>query len=87
MDSVNTEIMNSNFIQEALYDKFKKIFADEVKDALLNQKELWIGDMGYITSEIMRQGTKSGEVIKNVKLKFVPSREFRKEVNKALLDK
>lgn len=84
---MNNIINNNEFIQEALYDKFKQIFASEVKEALLTQKELWIGDIGYLTSEIKRQGTKSGEVIKNVKLKFVPSRNFRKEVNKTLLDK
>ena len=83
----NSVINNNDFIQEALYDKVKQIFAEEVKDALLNQKELWIGDIGYLTSEIKNQGTKSGEVIKNVKLKFIPSRKFRKEVNKVILDK
>ena len=83
----NNVISNNDFIQEALYDKFKKIFADEVKESLLNQKALWIGDIGYLTSEVKRQGTKSGEVIKNVKLKFVPSRNFRKEINKKILDK
>lgn len=83
----NSIINNNDFIQEALYDKFKQIFAEDVKDALLNQKELWIGDIGYLTSEIKNQGTKSGEVIKNVKLKFIPSRKFRKEVNKTILNK
>ncbi len=87
MSDINNEIMNSNFIQEALYDKFKKDFANEIKDGLLNRKELWIGDIGYLTAKIMKQGIKSGEVIDNVKLKFVPSKEFKKEINKALLDK
>lgn len=84
----NGNIINDNdFIQEALYDKFKKVFAKEVEDAILNQKELWVGDIGYITSEIKNQGTKSGKVIKNVKIKFCPSKKFRKEVNKVILDK
>lgn len=87
MNSTEMNIISNDFIQEALYDKFKKVFAEEVKSAILNQKELWIGDIGYITSEVKRQGTKSGEVIKNVKLKFVPSRDFRKEVNKSILGK
>ena len=78
---------NSDFIKEALYDKFKTIYADEIKNAILNQKQLWIGDIGYITSETKKQGTKTGEVIDNVKIKFVPSRSFRKEVNKTILNK
>lgn len=83
----NKNYVDNDFIKDALYDKFKKDFANEVKDALLNQKELWIGDIGYITSEIKNQGTKSGEVIRNVKLKFCPSKKFRKEVNKVVLGK
>ena len=83
----NKNYVDNDFIKDALYDKFKKDFADEIKDALLNQKELWIGDIGYITSEIKNQGTKSGEVIRNVKLKFCPSKKFRKEVNKFVLGK
>jgi len=84
---MNANVVENDFIKDALYDKFKKDFAEEVKDTLLHQKELWIGDIGYITSEIKNQGTKSGEVIKNVKLKFVPSKKFRKEINKAVLNK
>ena len=84
---MNADVVNNDFIRDALYDKFKKEFAEEVRETLLNQKELWIGDLGYLTSEIKNQGTKSGEVIKNVKLKFVPSKKFRKEVNKVVLDK
>lgn len=80
-------ITDNEFIRDALYDKFKKDFAEEVRDAILNQKELWVGDIGYITSEIKNQGTKTGEVIKNVKLKFCPSKKFRKEVNKHILGK
>lgn len=80
-------IGNGDFIQQSLYDQFKVQFAEEIKDTILNQKELWISDIGYITSEIKRQGTKSGEVIKNVKVKFIPSRDFRKEINKTILDK
>lgn len=84
----NTSIVeNNDFIQEALHDKFKKIFADEIKEAFLNQKEYWIGDIGYLTAEVKNQGTKSGEVIPNVKLKFKETKQFRKEINKALLDK
>lgn len=78
---------DNDFIKSALYDKFKKDFAEEAKQAFLNQKELWIGDIGYIKSEIKNQGTKSGEVIKNVKFKFYPSKRFKKEVNKELLGK
>ena len=84
---MNANVVENDFIKDALYDKFKKDFAEEVKDTLLHQKELLIGDIGYITSEIKNQGTKSGEVIKNVKLKFVPSKKFRKEINKAVLNK
>lgn len=84
---MNANVVENDFIKDALYDKFKKDFAEEVKDTLLHQKELWIGDIGYITSEIKNQGTKSGEVIKNIKLKFVPSKKFRKEINKAVLNK
>lgn len=83
----SNSIQNNDFIKEALYERFKKDFADEVKEAILMQRELWIGDIGYITSEIKNQGTKSGEVIKNVKLKFIPSKQFRKEVNKTVLGK
>jgi len=80
-------INDEKFIDNALYDKYKKEFAREVEDALLNRKELWIGDIGYITSEIKHQGTKSGEVIKNVKLKFIPSDNFKKKINRELLNK
>ena len=82
-----TNYMENDFIKDALYDKFKKEFADEVKEALLNQKEVWIGDIGYITTEIKNQGTKSREVIENVKFKFYPSKVFKREVNKQILGK
>lgn len=84
---MNTNLTDNEFIQGALYDRYKKIFAEDVKNTLLNQEKLWIGDIGYLTSEIKNQGTKSGEVIKNVKLKFVPSKKFRKEINKTILNK
>lgn len=80
-------IDNGDFIQNSLYEKFKTQFAKEVKDTILNQKELWVGDIGYITSEVKNQGTKSGEVIKNVKVKFEPSKKFRKEINNYILGK
>lgn len=86
----NSEMKTNNdaFIQEALYNQFKKIFAEDVWNALLNKKEIWISeDVGYLTAEIKNQGTRSGEVIKNVKLKFVPSKKLRKEVNKKFLGK
>jgi hypothetical protein len=85
--SDNKTYVENDFIKDALYDKFKKDFAEEAKDAFLNQKELWIGDIGYIKSEVKNQGTKSGEVIKNVKFKFYPSKKFKREVNKAILGK
>ena len=85
--SENKTYVENDFIKDALYDKFKKDFAEEAKDAFLNQKELWIGDIGYIKSEVKNQGTKSGEVIKNVKFKFYPSKKFKREVNKAILGK
>lgn len=77
----------TDFIKKALYEQFKKDFSEEVKNAIKNQNEIWVGDIGYITSEIKNQGTKSGEVIKNVKFKFIPSKKFKKEVNKELLGK
>ena len=80
-------IINEGFIKDAVYDKFKKDFAEEVRDAILNKKEVWIGDIGYITSEIKKQGTKSGEVIKNLKFKFIPSKKFKKEANNIILGK
>lgn len=80
-------IENNDFIQEALYDKFKSIYAQEIEEAFLNQKEFWIGDLGCLTAEIKNQGTKSGEVISNVKLKFKETKKFRKKINKALLGK
>ena len=83
----NKTYVENDFIKDALYDKFKKDFAEEAKDAFLNQKELWIGDIGYIKSEVKNQGTKSGEVIKNVKFKYYPSKIFKREVNKAILGK
>ena len=73
---------------EALYDKFKEVFAEDIKEALLNQEKFVISDdVGYLTSEIKNQGTKSGEVIENLKLKFVPSKKLRKEANKKFLGK
>lgn len=87
MSESNKSYVENDFIKDALYDKFKKEFAEEVKEALLTQKEIWIGDIGYITSEIKNQGTKSREVIKNVKFKFYPSKKFKKECNKAILGK
>ena len=83
----NKAIMENDFIKDALYDKFKKDFAEEVKEACLHQKEIWIGDIGYITCEIKNQGTKSREVIKNVKFKFCPSKNFKREVNSVILGK
>ena len=83
----NNMYVENDFIKAALYDKFKKDFAEEAREAFLNQKELWIGDIGYIKSEIKNQGTKSGEVIKNVKLKIYPSKKFKREVNQAILGK
>lgn len=83
----NNSYVENDFIKDALYDKFKKDFAEEARDAFLNQKELWIGDIGYIKSEVKNQGTKSGEVIKNVKFKFYPSKKFKREVNKVILGK
>ena len=83
----NKTYVENDFIKDALYDKFKKEFAEEARDAFLNQKELWIGDIWYIKSEVKNQGTKSGEVIKNVKFKFYPSKKFKREVNKAILGK
>ena len=83
----NKTFVENDFIKDALYDKFKKDFAEEARDAFLNQKELWIGDIGYITCEIKNQGTKSREVIKNVKFKFIPSKKFKREVNKVILGK
>ena len=79
--------MENDFIKEALYDKFKKDFAEEVRIACLNQKEVWIGDIGYVTCEISNQGTKSREVIENVKFKFIPSKKFKREVNSVILGK
>lgn len=79
--------MENDFIKAALYDRFKKDFAEEAREAFLNQKELWIGDIGYITCEIKNQGTKSREVIKNVKFKFIPSKKFKREVNQTILGK
>lgn len=88
VDNSKMKVDNEAFVQEALYDKFKKIFADDVWNALLNQKEIWISeDVGYLTAEIKNQGTRSGQVIKNVKLKFVPSKKLRKEANKKFLGK
>ena len=84
---MNNNYVENDFIKAALYDKFKKDFAEEARDAFLNQKELWIGDIGYIKSEVKNQGTKSGEVIKNVKFKFYPSKKFKREVNKKILGK
>ena len=84
---MNTKLIETDFIKEALYEQFKKEFAEEVKDALLNQKELWIGDVGYLTCEIKNQGTKSREVIENVKFKFYPSKKFKREANKHILGK
>ena len=78
---------DNNFVQEALYDKFKKIFENDIENAFLNQEKFYLGDIGYLTSEIKRQGTKSGTVIKNVKLKFVPTKQFRRKINSTLLDK
>lgn len=81
-------VINDNeFIREAVYDKCRRLFEKEIEDTILNQKKMSIGDIGYITSEIKHQGTKSGEVIKNVKVKFVPSKKFRKEINKSILGK
>jgi len=81
-------ITDSEFVQEALYDKFKKLFATDAEATLLTPgNELWIGDIGCLTSEIKNQGTKSGEVIKNVKVKFVPSKKFRKKINQEILGK
>ena len=79
--------LNENFIKEAVYDKFKTEFANEVKDALLNGKEIWIGDIGYLTIMLKNQGTKSGEVIKSCKFKFIPSKKFKKEINNKMLGK
>ena len=83
----NKTVVESDFIKDALYDKFKKDFADEVKHAMLNQKEFWIGDIGYVTCEIKNQGTKSREVIENVKFKFYPSKKFKREANNVILGK
>ena len=85
--SENKAYVENDFIKDALYDKFKKDFAEEVREACLNQKEVWIGDIGYITCEIKNQGTKSREVIKNVKFKFHPSKKFKREVNQTILGK
>ena len=41
----NNSSMNDSFIKEAVYEKFKSDFANEVKEALLNEKEIWIGDI------------------------------------------
>lgn len=88
MTNINNNVVDNNdFIKNALYKQFKEDFADEVKECLLNQKPLWIGDLGYLVSEVKRQGTKSGKVIDNVKLKFKPSKEFKKEINKVILNK
>lgn len=87
MSKVKSIIDDEQFINDTMYEAFKTRFARETKEALLNQKEIWIGDIGYITSEIMRQGTKTGEVIKNVKFKFKPSKKFKKEMNQELLGK
>lgn len=84
---MHNAISDSDFVKEALYDRYKKMFADEIKEVILTQGKLEISDIGYITSEIKNQGTKSGEVIKNVKVKFVPSKKFRKEINKTILGK
>ena len=54
---MDAKLIETDFIKEALYEQFKKEFAEEVKEALLNQKELWIGDVGYLTCEIKNQGT------------------------------
>lgn len=86
MSEINNYTEN-DFIKSALYDKFKKDFAEEVKTAILEQKEIWIGDIGYIKSEIKNQGTKSGTVIKNLKFKFYPSKKFKQEANKCILGK
>ena len=65
----NNSSMNDSFIKEAVYEKFKSDFANEVKEALLNEKEIWIGDIGYLTVVLKNQGTKSGDVIKSCKFK------------------
>lgn len=80
-------LFNSDFVQEALYDKFKEKFFEEIRESLLNQKAYWLGDIGYVISEIKHQGTKSGEVIKNVKLKLIPTKNFKKSINQRLLNK
>lgn len=86
-NNVNSTGLNENFIKEALYDKFKSEFANEVRDGLLNEKEIWIGDLGYLTVVLRNQGTKSGEVIKSCKFKFIPSKKFKKEINNKMLGK
>lgn len=83
----NNSRMNDSFIKEAVYEKFKSDFANEVKEALLNEKEIWIGDIGYLTVVLKNQGTKSGDVIKSCKFKFIPSKKFKKEVNAKMLGK
>lgn len=83
----NNMNMSDGFIKEAVYEKFKSEFADEVKEALLNKKEIWIGDIGYITVMLKDQGTRSGDVIKSCKFKFIPSKKFKKEVNAKMLGK
>lgn len=83
----DNNVINEGFIKEAVYEKFKKDFANEVKKAILQQDEIWIGDIGYITSEIKKQGTKSREVINNLKFKFIPSKKFKKEANNIILGK
>lgn len=83
----NNVNMNDSFIKEAVYEKFKTDFANEVRESILNEKEIWIGDIGYLTVMLKNQGTKSGNVIKSCKFKFIPSKKFKKEVNSKMLGK
>lgn len=83
----NNITMNDGFIKEALYDKFKNDYAEDVREALLEGKEMWIGDLGYVTVVLRNQGSKSGDVIKSCKFKFIPSKKFKKEMNAKMLGK
>lgn len=82
-------IMKGNldsFVEDALYAQFRDVISKEIENTFLTQGKFEIGNIGYLTSAVKKQGTQSGKVINNVKLQFIPTKEFRERVNSTILN-
>ena len=66
------------------YNYCKQLFIEEIRRSLLSERQYWLGNLGYLEAKIGDQGSKSTEVIKNIRFTFKPNDKFKFIVKKEL---